>query len=125
MNKPPNITAAKLSAVLVELADYQPSIQFEGPTANYSFGRGEAKVMLAIRSVPEGSERLTRAVLVLGTGDQSAKIAALLGLACPRERSNFEFCDHEGERLDVYAPRLVALEDSATIFNFIKLPAAA
>lgn len=125
MNNPPNINAAKLSALLIELADHQPKVEREGHMTNYYFGRSDAKIMMAIKSVPEGNERLTRAVLVLGTGDQSSKLAAMLGLTCPSERSSFEFCDHEGARLDVYAPRLVALEDSATILTFIKLPVAA
>lgn len=124
MNSLPNISAAKLSAVLVELADREPTVVLEGPTTSYTFGRDGAKVMLAIKGA-EGDGRLTRAVLVLGLDDSSAALATMLGLPRPDGRTSFEFCDLEGERLDVYAPRVRAIEDSATILGFIQLPLAA
>jgi hypothetical protein len=120
----PNISAAKLSAVLVELADRWPIVTPEGPTTSYTFGRVGPKVMLAIKGA-EGDGRLTRAVLVLGPDDSSLALAAMLGLPRPDDRISFEFCDTEGERLDVYAPRLSSIKDSATILAFMQLPLAA
>ncbi len=120
----PNISAAKISAVLTLLADRQPRIEVEGPSTRYMFKRGDAKLVLAIKG-GDDRERLTRAVLVLGTDNSSAEVATLLGLSHPDERTSLEFCDQEGERLDVYAPRVRIIEDSATILGFIKLPLAA
>lgn len=123
-NNLPNISAAKISAVLTMLADQQPRVEVEGPSTNYTFKRGDAKLVLAIKG-GDGHERLTRAVLVLGTDDSSAEVASLLSLSRPNERTSLEFCDQEGERLDVYAPRLRVIDDSVTILGFIKLPLVA
>lgn len=121
----PTINAGKLSAVLTVLADVEPRVDSDGPTHHYIFGRQGPKLHLAVKRPPIGSERLTLAALVLDVDVRSRELAEMLGLPHPDARTRFEFCDLEGERLDVYAPRVLDIEDAATIMNFIGLPLAA
>lgn len=124
MNHLPKISVAKLSVVLVELDYRWPIVAPEGQMTSYTFGRRGPKVMLTVKGT-EGDGRLTRAVLVLGTDDLSIALATRLGLPWPADSVRYEFCDAEGERLDVYAPRLSSIEDSATILAFMQLPQVA
>lgn len=123
------IPIAALPNVLSLMGDTEPLWSAEGQTAVYTYGRGKAKLYMSVKCPDRDTPRITRVMLTLDTDEASKHLAQSLGLALPAERTSFEFCCDEGERLDVQAPSIKRLEKQVwkqTIGDFLpQLQAAA
>lgn len=105
----------------------QHDVEREALNRVHTLKRGGASLMVSIKEPQGVPPRVTRAVLVIhGQCPVTEQLASELKVVAKEgARHVFEVHDHEGQRLDVRAPRLSDLVDAELQMVFMKHQAAA